>query len=67
MIYGRDGGSFSRRNGLHRRRRLDALVRGGHDVTALVRDNEKAGRVRKRGAHAVIGNLAGGQGRDTRG
>jgi nucleoside-diphosphate-sugar epimerase len=37
---------------------LDALVRGGHDVTALVRDNEKARRVTKRGAHAVIGNLA---------
>src|SRR5216684_4758063 len=37
---------------------LDALVRGGHDVTALVRDNEKAARVAKRGAHPVIGNLA---------
>jgi len=37
---------------------LDALVRGGHDVTALVRDNEKARRVAKRGAHPVIGNLA---------
>jgi nucleoside-diphosphate-sugar epimerase len=36
---------------------LDALVRGGHDVTALVRDNEKARRVAKRGAHPVIGNL----------
>ena len=32
---------------------LDALVRGGHDVTALVRDNEKARRVAKRGAHPV--------------
>src|ERR1044072_5275434 len=37
---------------------LDALVRGGHDVTALVRNNEKARRVAKRGAHPVIGNLA---------
>jgi nucleoside-diphosphate-sugar epimerase len=37
---------------------LDALVRGGHDVTALVRDNEKARRVAKRGAHPVLGNLA---------
>ena len=37
---------------------LDALVRAGHDVTALVRDNEKARRVGKRGAHPVIGNLA---------
>src|SRR5579871_4184906 len=37
---------------------LDALVRGGHDVTALVRTNEKAKRVAKRGAHPVIGNLA---------
>jgi nucleoside-diphosphate-sugar epimerase len=37
---------------------LDALVRGGHDVTALVRDNEKAARVTKRGGHPVIGNLA---------
>jgi nucleoside-diphosphate-sugar epimerase len=37
---------------------LDALLRGGHDVTALVRDNEKARRVAKRGAHPVIGDLA---------
>jgi nucleoside-diphosphate-sugar epimerase len=37
---------------------LDALVRGGHDVTALVRDNQKAKRVSARGAHPVIGNLA---------
>ena len=36
---------------------LDALVRGGHDVTALVRNNEKARRVAKRGAHPVIGTL----------
>jgi nucleoside-diphosphate-sugar epimerase len=37
---------------------LDALVKAGHDVTALVRDNEKARRVGKRGAHPLIGNLA---------
>lgn len=37
---------------------LDALVRGGHDVTALVRDNEKARRVKARGGHPVVGNLA---------
>src|SRR6266852_5937359 len=36
---------------------LDALVRGGHDVTALVRDNEKAARIASRGAHPIIGNL----------
>jgi nucleoside-diphosphate-sugar epimerase len=37
---------------------LDALVRAGHDVTALVRDNEKAARVSARGGHPVVGNLA---------
>jgi nucleoside-diphosphate-sugar epimerase len=37
---------------------LEALIRGGHDVTALVRDNEKARRVAKRGAHPIVGNLA---------
>ena len=37
---------------------LDALVRAGHEITALVRSNEKAKRVAKRGAHPVIGNLA---------
>ena len=37
---------------------LDALVRAGHDVTALVRDNAKAARVSARGGHPVIGNLA---------
>jgi nucleoside-diphosphate-sugar epimerase len=36
---------------------LDALVRGSHVVTALVRDNEKASRVAARGARPVIGNL----------
>jgi nucleoside-diphosphate-sugar epimerase len=37
---------------------LDALVRAGHDVTALVRDNYKGSRVAARGAHPVVGNLA---------
>jgi nucleoside-diphosphate-sugar epimerase len=37
---------------------LDALVRSGHDVTALVRDNEKARAVAARGGHPVVGNLA---------
>src|SRR6185295_9093711 len=37
---------------------LDALIRGGHDVTALVRDNAKAAHVGGRGARPVIGNLA---------
>jgi nucleoside-diphosphate-sugar epimerase len=37
---------------------LDAFLRAGHDVTALVRDNEKAARVSSRGARPVIGNLA---------
>lgn len=36
---------------------LDALVRAGHDVTALVRHNEKAADVAARGAYPVIGNL----------
>src|SRR5262249_24574651 len=37
---------------------LDALVKAGHDVTALVREKEKARRVAKRGGHPVVGNLA---------
>ena len=37
---------------------LDALVKAGHDVTALVRDNEKARRVGSRGGHPIVGNLA---------
>lgn len=36
---------------------LDALVRAGHDVTALVRHNEEAAHVAARGAHPVIGDL----------
>src|SRR5258706_13712973 len=38
---------------------LDALVRGGHDVTALVRNNEKARLVARRGAHPDIGSREG--------
>jgi nucleoside-diphosphate-sugar epimerase len=37
---------------------LDALVRAGHTVTALVRDGEKAKRVAAKGGRPVIGNLA---------
>lgn len=36
---------------------LDALLRGGHEVTALVRNSEKAERVSHRGVRAVIGDL----------
>ena len=36
---------------------LDALVRGGHQVTALVRDPEKAARVSRLGVQAVLGDL----------
>src|SRR5215510_12904595 len=38
---------------------LDALVRAGHDVTALVRDTHKAARVASRGARPVVGDLSG--------
>src|SRR5262245_213159 len=37
---------------------LDALVRAGHHVTALVRNHGKAARITERGAHPVVGNLA---------
>ena len=36
---------------------LDALVRGGHQVDALVRHNEGAARVQARGATPVLGDL----------
>jgi nucleoside-diphosphate-sugar epimerase len=36
---------------------LESLVRHGHEVTALVRNKEKAKRVARRGAHAVVGDL----------
>jgi nucleoside-diphosphate-sugar epimerase len=37
---------------------LDALVRGGHKVTALVRNNDTARQVAKRGANPILGDLA---------
>jgi nucleoside-diphosphate-sugar epimerase len=37
---------------------LEALLRGGHDVTVLVRNNEKAAHISRRGARPVVGNLA---------
>ncbi len=37
---------------------LDALLRGGHDVTVLVRDPEKADGVAPRGVKPVIGELS---------
>ena len=36
---------------------LETLVRAGQDVTALVRDPEKAEYVSRRGVHAIIGDL----------
>jgi nucleoside-diphosphate-sugar epimerase len=36
---------------------LDAAVRGGHHVDALVRNSEGAARVQARGAHPVLGDL----------
>ena len=37
---------------------LDALVRNGHQVTALVRNPEKAEQVSRRGVHPVLGDLS---------
>ena len=37
---------------------LDALVRGGHHVDALVRNSERAAHVRARGGHPFVGDLA---------
>jgi nucleoside-diphosphate-sugar epimerase len=37
---------------------LDALVRAGHEVTALVRDNHKGKRLASRGARPIVGDLA---------
>ena len=37
---------------------MDALLRGGHEVTALVRDPEKAERVSVRGVKAIVGELS---------
>jgi nucleoside-diphosphate-sugar epimerase len=36
----------------------DALLRAGHDVTALVRDPEKAERVSLRGVRPIVGDLS---------
>ena len=36
---------------------LDALVRAGHQVDALVRNSEKAAQVQARGGHPVLGDL----------
>jgi nucleoside-diphosphate-sugar epimerase len=36
---------------------LDAFVRAGHQVDALVRNSEKAGVVQARGGHPVLGDL----------
>jgi nucleoside-diphosphate-sugar epimerase len=37
---------------------LDALLRGGHQVTALVRDPEKAERLSQRGVPSIVGELS---------
>ena len=37
---------------------LDALLRAGHHVDALVRNREKAAQVQLRGAHPIIGDLS---------
>ena len=37
---------------------MDALLRGGHEVTALVRDPEKAEQVSRRNVHPIIGELS---------
>ena len=37
---------------------MDALLRSGHEVTALVRDPEKAEQVSRRSVHPIIGELS---------
>ena len=37
---------------------LDALARAGHDVTAVVRNGEKAASVEKRGGHPLLADLS---------
>lgn len=37
---------------------LESLLRGRHDVTALVRDPEQAERLRLRGVQAIVGDLS---------
>ena len=36
---------------------LDAVVRAGHEVTALVRDPEKREHIQQRGVHGVVGEI----------
>jgi nucleoside-diphosphate-sugar epimerase len=36
---------------------LDAIIKGGHRITAMARDPEKAERLQSRGAAAIIGEL----------
>ena len=36
---------------------LDALIRGGHEVTAIARDPEKVARLESRGARGVLAEL----------
>src|SRR4030095_2031956 len=36
---------------------LDAMIKGGHRVTALARDPEKAERLQAKGATTIIGEL----------
>src|SRR5436190_19232140 len=58
MIYGRMRIFLTGATGYIGAAVLDALVRASHDVTALVRDNQKAARITSRGGHPIIGNLA---------
>ena len=37
---------------------MDALMRSGHEVTALVRDPEKAEQVSRRGVRPILGELS---------
>jgi len=37
---------------------LDAFVRAGHHVDALVRNSEKAAQVQARGGHPILGDLS---------
>lgn len=39
---------------------LDACLKAGHEVTALVRDARRAKEIKRRGAHAVAGDLGDG-------
>ncbi len=46
---------------------LETLMRGGHQVTALVRHAGKARRMQKLGAKGVVGDLCNGAGVEKRG